>query len=131
MEQTPAMAMVLAKFLGLLLTITGVGAAINSRHMMAVVKDICERPAAQMGAAFLPTLVGSYVVAAHHTWPNDWTMLITIIGLVMLIGGAFRSLFPSIWVGLLRRWANPAILSMGSGILALVGIYLLYQSMML
>ncbi len=41
-------------------------------------------------------VAGLAIVRAHNSWQRDWTMVVTLVGWVALVLGAFRIFFPEL-----------------------------------
>jgi hypothetical protein len=116
----------LARFLGLFFIILGVGGVLNGPHMMAVLREIQHSHFAQLVAAIIPVLLGSFIVASHNVWTKSWGVAVTIMGWLMLIGGAFRAWMPALWVSMFPDYMNANMIVPSSGVGVVIGLLFLY-----
>src|SRR5436309_2526718 len=84
----------LAKLLGPVLVLVGVGALLNRRSMPELVQEFLVRPGLFFLTGIIDVSVGLAIVLTHNVWAADWRVLITIIGWMMVIRGAVRLLIP-------------------------------------
>jgi hypothetical protein len=65
------------------------------------------------------------MVLAHNVWAADWRIVITILGWLALIGGAFRILFPQEVTRIgTRMIANPNTMLIGGVVTLVLGAIL-------
>lgn len=112
-------------FFALFLTIWGLGCALNSAYLLRVVHDTVEHPAIQLLFALIPLLIGSYTIATHNIWTFDENLLVTLLGWLIFMGGAFRTLCVTQYVALMKSIKSPTPFRIGGSITAVIGIVLL------
>jgi hypothetical protein len=72
---------------------------INLGSLSAVLERLSHDPALPIFVllhGFISFVAGLAVVRVHNYWARNWTVVITILGWIALIGGLIRMLFP-IW----------------------------------
>lgn len=84
----------LAKLIGPTLIVIGLGMLINRDGYRDMAREFLASRALIYLAGILAFIPGLAMVLAHNVWAADWRILITILGWLSLIGGAFRILFP-------------------------------------
>lgn len=85
----------LAKFLGIILTVAGLGALINQRYYHEVWNEFVKQPALFVLSGLLDLAGGLLIVLFHNIWIHDWRVLITLVGWFLLVRGSLRVLFPA------------------------------------
>jgi len=72
------------------------GALILIRHsyVKSVMADILVQRGLFFILAIITLILGLLLVASHNIWIMGWTVIITVFGWMVLIGGLFRLFFP-------------------------------------
>ena len=84
----------LAKLLGPVLFVTGIGLLANRVGYQAMAKEFLKSRALIYLAGLLALIPGLALVLFHNVWAADWRVLITLFGWLLVIGGVFRIVFP-------------------------------------
>ena len=84
----------LARLLGPLLLVIGAAILIDRKNIRAMATDFLEHRGLIFLAGVLTLLGGLAIVLTHNAWHGGWPVVITLFGWLMVIGGAFRILFP-------------------------------------
>ncbi len=84
----------LAKLLGPVLVVIGLGILLNGPVYLAMAKQFLNSHALIYLSGVLTMLGGIALVHAHHEWKGDWRTIITIVGWLGIIGGLVRVLVP-------------------------------------
>ncbi len=117
----------LARFFGIMLTIRGLAMVIHGDFVRSTVKSAKDNPIVLALAGLFPMIVGSWLVATHNLWASDWTVLITLLGWVMLISGAFRMLFIKHVAKNIDRFTNSSMITAVSWCALILGLIFLYE----
>ena len=116
----------LARLIGPMLLVVGAGVLINRENFRAMAKELVASRELMFIIGLLTLLGGLAIVNTHNVW-SGWPIIITILGWILVIGGAVRILLPdtarSIQGTALDKPAMPTI---GGGIQALIGALLCY-----
>ncbi|WP_296206491.1 hypothetical protein [uncultured Hyphomicrobium sp.] len=67
---------------------------INRAALVGVIKEMADRPALIFLAGLLTLLGGLAIVRAHNVWSAEWTVLVTVVGWLAIIGGIVRIVWP-------------------------------------
>jgi hypothetical protein len=84
----------LAQLLGPFFLVTGIGMAASPESYRTMATEFLASRALIYLAGLLAFLPGLAIVLTHNVWAADWRIIITVLGWLGLIGGAFRLLFP-------------------------------------
>jgi uncharacterized membrane protein len=84
----------LAKLLGAFFLIVGVSVLINARAFRAIVDEFIRSPALVFLAGLMILPAGLAIVLTHNVWVANWPVIITILGWLLVIGGAIRLAVP-------------------------------------
>jgi hypothetical protein len=121
----------IAGLLGPTLIALAVALLINLGSMSALIESVSHDPALVLVSGILSFVAGLAVVRVHNHWPTDWTVLVTILGWLLLIGGLVRMLFP-IWLAGKAATLGPSTgLIVGEAVVFFViGAFLSYKAYM-
>ena len=117
----------LARLIGPMLLVVGAGVIINRENFRAMAKELIASRELMFIIGLLTLLGGLAIVITHNVW-NGWPIPITILGWLLVIGGAVRILVPdtarAIQDAALDKPAMPVV---GGTIQALIGAWLCYM----
>lgn len=86
----------LARMIGPLLMLIGVGTLMNPEHYKAMTANFLKNSELYYFSGAIAFTVGMVIVLFHNQWTGDWRGVITIIGWMSLFKGAVRILFPTL-----------------------------------
>ena len=119
----------IAKLTGPTLLVIGAALIINRDHMREMATDFLEHRGLIFLAGVLTLFGGLAIVLTHNVWEAGWPVVITILGWLLVVGGAFRILFPdsvkSIGQSMLDK---PGLLTATGVVEGLIGAWLCYVS---
>ncbi len=116
---------VLAHILGISFVILGLAMLLNKGNMSAVMDTLVSNKAILCLTGFVTLMLGAILVVLNNTWTSGLPLLVTILGWMMLIKGAFLLLLPNTAAAYYKRM-NTNGLFIWAGLLVLVlGIVLL------
>ena len=116
----------LARLLGPMLLVVGLGVLINRENFRAMAKEIAASPEMMFMIGLLTLLGGLAIITAHNVW-SGWPTIITVFGWLFAIGGAARILVPDA-VRSLQSAAldKPAMPLIGGTVQTILGAWLCY-----
>ena len=117
---------VLAKFLGIFLTVMGVGFVFNRHHIRLAINALTENHAIQFVATVIPLLLGSFIVGNHNIWVSNWTVLVTIVGWIAFVAGTVRAIFHAFWLRQVESEKDKVNVVLVGVILLILGLLLCY-----
>ncbi len=115
----------LARWLGLILTIIGLGLLFNRKHFLSIATSVEHTAAAQFVATLLPLTLGSLLIISHNVW-TGWPIIITILGWIFFISGIFRAWMPTVWLNAIHKNKETALPMVVFFIVFIIGLVLLY-----
>jgi hypothetical protein len=111
---------VLARLLGPLFLLAGLGLLVNRTHYRRMLENFLNDPALYYFSGALALVAGVAMVNFHNIWIADWRILITLIGWLSVVKGVVRLLFPQAGKRLAGKMLSPvALLVLGALITAL------------
>src|SRR6187399_1348576 len=93
----------LAKLIGPVCLVIGIALLINGAAFRTLAGEFLNNPALMFLSGVITLPAGLAVVLTHNVWVADWRVLITIIGWLTAISGAFRLVAPEGTVRFGRR----------------------------
>ena len=84
----------LARLMGPLFLAVGIGIFVNGAIYRLLADEFLRSRALIYLSGLLTMTAGLAIVLTHNVWRPDWTAIITILGWLALIGGAFRIIAP-------------------------------------
>ncbi len=118
----------IAQFLGILLAVMGLSVVTDRKNIAAALEKTVQDRGFLWLWGFLILSMGAVLVVLNNIWASGLlALLITILGWLTLIKGAFLLLFPNSAVSV-YKWANRDGILIFGGIVAFVlGLILLYK----
>jgi protein-S-isoprenylcysteine O-methyltransferase Ste14 len=74
--------------------------------------------------------MGAVLIVMNNIWTSGLSLLITILGWLTLIKGAFLLLFPNLALSLYRKFNKDSVLMAGGIVAFILGLVLLYLGFM-
>ena len=117
----------LARLMGPVFLVVGAALLLNGAMFRALTQEFLDSDALIFLSGLITLPAGLAVVLTHNVWSADWRVLITILGWLMVIGGAVRLLAPRRAIAIGRTMlANPAALQISAGVNVLIGALLCF-----
>ncbi len=117
----------LARLLGPLLFVVGVGILLNPRAFRTMAVEVVGSLTLVYLFGLIDFAAGLAIVLTHNVWMASWRVLITLIGWLMLIRGALRILLPDTVMGYAAKIVrNKRIYPIAGIVLIILGVTLCY-----
>ena len=119
----------LAKLIGPILVIAGVGLLLNRDTYRTAVEQIVNSWALIFVMGALDFAGGLAIALTHNVWAWNWPVIITLIGWLMIVRGALRILFPQAVADLGARILarSPQALSVSGAVSIVLGAILFWK----
>jgi hypothetical protein len=102
---------------------------INLGSISALIEPVSHDPALVLISGMISFVVGLAIVRLHNHWAGDWTVLVTIVGWLLLVGGLVRVLFPIWLAGVAASLGRSTGFIAGeAAILLVIGAFLSYKA---
>ena len=85
----------LAQLLGLYLIIVTGGLLMNIKNCRKIMDGYCENEALLYLGGMVGLIAGLLIVLSHNRWVTGWPVLITLLGWMSTLKGAFLMFFPN------------------------------------
>mgnify|MGYP001399066792 FL=1 len=84
----------LARLIGPLMLAVGIGIFVNGAVYRLLADEFLRSRALIYLSGLLTMTAGLAIILTHNVWRADWPVLITVLGWLAAIGGAFRIIAP-------------------------------------
>jgi hypothetical protein len=102
---------------------------VNLNSFPALVGSLSRDPMLIFVSGGLLFVAGLAIVRIHNRWGADWTVLVTILGWLALVGGLIRMLFPIQLAEVATKVSQEAgLIAAEAVVLLLVGAFLTYKA---
>jgi hypothetical protein len=102
---------------------------VNLGSISALIEPVSRDPALVLVSGVLSFVAGLAVVRVHNHWAGDWTVLVTILGWLLLVGGLVRMLFPIWLAGIAANLGqNTGFIAGETVVLLVIGGFLSYKA---
>jgi hypothetical protein len=89
-----AMAIWISKFMGPVILVLAIPMIVAPRSINEVTKSFLEDRPLVLISGVLAMTAGLSIVNSYNVWSLDWTLIVTLLGWALLIGGASRIIAP-------------------------------------
>ena len=117
--------LIFARWFGLISIILSLGILFNLEDAKAMARNMVDGESGYIMGGVLPIIFGSLAFMQHNRFVPGWQIVVTLIGLFMLVIGAYRVLFVNSWKRLISRHLNkvPFLFSLFGLILGCLLLY--------
>ncbi len=110
---------VIAQVLGLFFSVTGISMVVNSKGTAAAIEASVQDRGTLWLWGMLALLIGAVIVVMNNAWTSGLPLLVTILGWIALVKGAFILILPRAAVALYGKVNKSGVL-MSCGVIALI-----------
>jgi len=115
----------LLQFWGIFLTVFGLSMIINKRGTAAALQEMFKNQGFLWLVGFVTLTLGVVLVAINNVWTSGIVLLVTVMGWLVLIKGAFILFFPNVAVMLYRKFITESLLVLYGIIAFILGLIFL------
>jgi hypothetical protein len=116
---------VLAQIMGIVFTALGLSIIFNKKWMLLVVEEITKSQGLIWLAGFMTLTLGAVVVVLNNVWTSGLPLLVTILGWLTLIKGAYILIFPNSTLAYYKKMNKGNIFFWGGVVVFILGLALL------
>ena len=117
----------LARLLGPLLLLPGIGLLINQRAFRTMAGEVIGSVTLVYLFGLMDFAAGLAILLVHNVWVPDWRVIITILGWLLLIRGIVRVLLTERVMGYAKKaFRGDNIYRVSGVVLAVLGLVLCY-----
>jgi hypothetical protein len=120
-------AVFIARLVGPVFVAVGLGILLNGTFYTALILEAVHSPTLIYFSGLMALIPGLAILNVHRTW-SGWPVIVTIVGWLMVIGGAFRLVLPATTATLAGDiYTKAAVLLTIAAIMVVVGAYLCFE----
>lgn len=117
----------LAKIIGLIYLVIGLGLVLNPKYYHKMFNDLLGDKPLMYISGLLALIVGFLLVTYHNIWEANWAVIITVFGWLALIKGVLILVLPTIMTKICKDLFKTSNAFLVDGLLVLVlGIVFAY-----
>jgi hypothetical protein len=117
---------VIAEVLGIFFVVMGVAMVVSGKATVSAIEESVEHKGMLFMWGLLALLVGSVIVVLNNVWTTGLPLLVTILGWLALIKGAFILLAPAAAASLYRKFGKSGMIVFVGVVAFVIGLVLLY-----
>jgi membrane protein YdbS with pleckstrin-like domain len=103
------LSILVARIIAVIYISSGIGVLIGQINFSQIANDLNKSTALTFVTGSFGLMIGMVLVTYHNHWVNNWTVLITIIGWILFIGGLIVVIFPKILLYLGKRYKSSPV----------------------
>lgn len=88
------LSILIAQVISVIYISTGIAVLLGTVNFNEIVSDLEESPALTFIAGSAGIIIGLILIEYHNFWVKNWTVLITLISWLFLVGGIVVVIFP-------------------------------------
>jgi uncharacterized membrane protein len=123
-QDVMATSIFLAKLMGPIMLAVGIGVFANTQTYRQLAEEFLRSRALIYLSGLITMAAGMALILTHNRWVADWPVLITVLGWLMAVGGAFRIVVPQgtekIGRAMMRSKMGPIIAGLIWGVAGLI-----------
>jgi len=121
-------AVFIARLIGPSLFVIGVGVLLNEANYAAMITEAVHSPTIIYLSGLLSLPPGLAILNVYRAWTADWRVIITILGWLLVIGGAIRIVLPQLTATLASTlYSTSAALMIFAVVVLVLGGYLSFE----
>lgn len=117
----------LAQFFGLYLLLIAIPLIGNPAHFFERYQASFEHEAIQLFSGFFHLMLGLVYILLHNLWVNDWRIVITLIGWLVLLEGISIVYFPTQTKNIFRKYVREIPPYLWGTVCLCLSVFLIYK----
>jgi hypothetical protein len=112
--------------LGIIFAVMGLSVAIDRKNVSAALEKVTQDRGFLWLWSFLILTMGAVIIVMNNIWTSGLPLLVTILGWLTLIKGAFLLLLPGPAISLYKKCSKESVLIFGGIAAFILGLVLLF-----
>lgn len=125
------MTIVLARIFGLYMTLISLIMLIRPNNFKSFIQYFIDVPGSFVISGIIALIFGCIVVTIHFVWVDYLSWIISILGIIILIKGVIRLLFPDAMTRIAKKYQKNSFYFTAAIITLIIGLFLLYEGYIL
>ena len=127
-RDTLATSILIAKLIGPVMLVAAIAMLVDAKGLQEMAREFLKDRALIFVTGVLAMLGGLAIVNNHNIWIADWSVMITLFGWAMFIGGAVRIALPAVVRSIGgAMMEKPTMIRVTGTFWALIGTFLAYK----
>lgn len=122
-----AISIFFAKFFGIFFLILGCFLLIKRKEIVGMISKFSANSGLMVLSGMINIIIGLITVLSHHIWEASWTILITLLGYIIFLGGIVRLFMPEQVIKMSAKLKKPNWLTLFGVIYLAIGLFLIYK----
>ncbi len=120
----------ITQVLGIVIAVMGISVVFDRRNVAAALEKVTQDRGFLWLWGFLILTMGAVLIVMNNVWTSGLPLLVTILGWLTLIKGAYLLLLPGPAISLYRKCNTDVVLVFGGIVAFILGLVLLYLGFM-
>jgi hypothetical protein len=117
---------IIAQVVGIFLVVAGIAMVVNSKAVAVAIEESVQNKGVLFVWGLLALGTGAVIVVFNNAWTSGLPLLITILGWLALIKGAFILIFSAAAASFYKKFGKSGMLVFCGAVALVLGIVLLY-----
>lgn len=100
------LSLLIAKEIAIIYIVAGLAIIIGQLNFQNIAEDLAKSPSLTLVTGLIGLIVGVILVMYHNIWVWQWTVLITIVSWLFLLGGIILIIYPKILLTMGKFYKN-------------------------
>ena len=123
-----ATSILIAKLIGPVILVAAIAALVDAKGLQEMTREFLKDRALIFVTGVLAMLGGLAIVNNHNIWIANWSVMVTLLGWAMFIGGVVRIALPSAVRSIgSAMMEKPTMIRVSGAVWALIGAFLAYK----
>jgi hypothetical protein len=118
----------IASFIGPTFVAIAAGLLLNLGSISAVLEPLSRNPALVLIYGIFLFVAGLAIVRFHNHWVANWSVLVTILGWLLILGGLVRILFPLRFAALTGDFVQTSSMAVVAVVILVIGAFLSFKA---
>jgi hypothetical protein len=119
--------LVLAQVLGITFAVLGLSMLFNKNNTILAVEEMVQSKSFMWIGGLIALMIGAVIIALNNVWSSNLHLLISLIGWLALIKGAFLLFLPNSAASFYRKVNKGNIFVLAGLVVFILGLLLLYK----
>jgi uncharacterized membrane protein YvlD (DUF360 family) len=117
---------VLAQVLGIMFVVMGLSMLFQKKYMLSVVEELVQSKSFMWIGGFMALTMGAVMITLNNVWTSGLPLVITVLGWLALIKGAFFLLLPDTAVSYYKKVNKEWKFVLAGLVVLILGLVLLF-----
>jgi hypothetical protein len=119
--------LLLAQMLGIIFIVMSLSLLINKRSTVAVIEEAIHNKGFLWTFGFIALVMGAVLVVLNNLWNSGLQSLVSLMGWLCLLKGAYLLILPDSAVALYRKCNRSGIITLSGWVALILGLVLFYK----